>query len=209
MLMKNTYLVGLGLMILALAGCIKHEVIPAPIFTADLSCSFNGSIGGATIQYTEHVNGYTGTPRITTQQDVTQNTAQYLFGMESPQVSSYIRIGLGSIAWSIASGNSVPSLVDFDAFFNTNDLPAYSDDAMNGFSVTYHHSNGNDYKSRENSPNAQNVIFTNISQESDSQGDYSKFICSFDCYLYYTDQITMDTDSIHMTNAVYKGWFKR
>lgn len=209
MLKKSTYIVGFSLLIASVSGCIKHEVIPAPIPTADLTCSFTGNINGATIQYTEHVNGYEGTPLITSQQNITENTAQYLFGMESPQLSSYIRIGLGSIAWSIASGNSAPALTDFNDFFNTNDLPNYSDDALNGFSVTYHHSNGNDYKSRENSVNAQNVAFTNIEQESDSNGDYSKFICTFDCYLYYQDQITMNLDSIHMTNAVYQGWFKR
>lgn len=209
MLAKGIAIIGLGIFSSILTGCIKHEVIPAPEPVVDKTCSFEGNIGGAFVQFTEHVNGYEGESYITTQTGISNNSAQYLFSMISSDASSYMRIGLGSIAWSVASGTTTPALADFNDFFAITTNPNYSLDALNGFEVVYHSANGKDYISNENSTNAQSVTFSNIDQESDSQGDYSKFVCNFNCYLYHTDPVTSDTDSIQVTNGVYQGWFKR
>ena len=80
---------------------------------------------------------------------------------------------------------------------------------MSGIEVSYRDAAGRTWVSHDNSVNAQNASFTGISQESDETGDYSKFTCNFNCYVYYQDPGTMLWDSIQIQNAAFKGWFKR
>jgi len=82
--------------------------------------------------------------------------------------------------------------------------------------VTYTDGTGRIWESSETSTNVQNVTFTGVVQESDNQGDYSKFICNFDCWIYslHPDSLALNPpviqlDSIHVENARYEGWFQR
>ena len=215
MIKKGIFL--FGLIGLTLSSCIEHEVIPAPTPKVDLQCSFEGYVGGAFIEYTENVDGYYGFPSIAKQTNLGITDAQYFFSMISPDYMPFIKIGMGSLTWNDASGTETPSLNLFNGFFTTNDKPDYSDAALNGFEVTYHHVNGTNWVSlvkpwheNTNTPNGPKVEFTGIHQESDNTGDYSLFVCHFDnVWLYYTDPITSDTDSLIVTEAIYRGWFKR
>ena len=212
--MKIKGLLLIGLIGLSLGSCIDHEVIPPPTPEVDLTCSFEGNIGGQFIEYTRFVGGYDGVSEMSFQSEFGVNTAKYSFAMMSNQSSAYVRVRLGSIVWSDGSGTNSPELSLFNSFFQTNTEPDYSDDAVNGFEVSYRTSAGIIFTSREGSVFPQDVEFepASIIQESDESGDYSKFTCNFDCYVYYDyldDLGDPQTDSILIQNAVYKGWFRR
>ncbi|MFN5910061.1 MAG: hypothetical protein ACK45H_01875 [Bacteroidota bacterium] len=192
------------------SSCVKHEIIPAPEAVVDLNCYFQGFINGTDVELTQNVNGYTCNP---TKEKIIvpapeYSSAIYYAEMSSATTPIFIKVGMGSVMWDAATVQD-PTLTLFNNFFLNNLNPAYSDDATAGFEVQYRDNAGNIWLSHENSVNAQNVVFSNIKQESDAYGDYSAFTCAFNCYVYKQDQTTMAWDSIQIQNAVYKGWFKR
>lgn len=214
----------LGLASLVISSCIEHEVIPAPEPLVDLTCSFEGTIGGAFIEYTNNVNGYTGFPSIAKQTQSGITNAQYLFAMTSQEQIPYIQVALGSLSWNDPTGTETPALSLFNSFFVTNDAPNYSNLALNGFEVTYRDIYGDLWKSDELSP-VQDVSFVpgSIIQESDKTGDYSKFTVLFSCPVYHT-YVVPDISVVPQTSpptmrdsiatiliedAIYKGYFKR
>jgi hypothetical protein len=199
-----------------LAGCPKHEIIPAPTPKVELESSFIGIINGSQVELTQNVDGYyldaTKTKYILP--SPTPSQAAYYANMKSSNGLVSIRVGLGSIDFD-GSASSDPSLSVFNSFFSSNTTPVYSDQAANGFEVVYRDGSGNVWASDETQP-GQNVVFTGIVQESDGSGDYSKFTCTFNCNVYRDtpDLSTPDpNDFITLTlpiqNAVLKGWFKR
>lgn len=216
--MKRCHLLIAGIIGLSLSSCIEHEVIPAPEPMVELKASFEGNIGGQFTEYTQFVSGYEGVSDIAIQSSGGTSNAQYTFGLISTQNSAMVRIGLGSISWSSTLGTYRPELNLFNPFFLANTNPAYSNAAMNGFEVVYRTQSDSIFVSRDNSTFGQTVEFvpSSIVQGSDSSGDYSKFICKFNCYV-YNDWVDMTlgppgipmTDSILITNAVYEGWFQR
>ena len=95
--------------------------------------------------------------------------------------------------------------------------------ALSGFQVTFRDASGLDWKSDEASP-VQNVYIDPLSivQESDANGDYSKFNMTFDCPIYHTYSVvdisvpatipaTMrdSIGTIQIDQASYRGWFQR
>ncbi len=210
MLKKGIFIIGvLGLTI---SSCIKHEVIPAPTPKVDLYCYFAGNIGGDSTEFTQNVD-YEGVSGINYEDNFGVATTKYYFTM-SPTGASLEAIGvmLGSISWSIASGASSPSLGVFNNFFIQNDQPVYTDGADNGFMVMYTDVQGRLWTSREGVVNPQDVLFTDIRQDSDEEGDYSMFRCDFNCHVYrdYFDEFgDPQTDSIKIQNGLIQGWFER
>lgn len=213
-----------GILLIGLTGllfnaCIEHEVIPAPEPKADLECHFAGTINGTDIEFTENVSGYT---HFTSKAKIvlpspSPSSAVYFSQMASTQSPQSIKVGLGSAYWD-AWLTAEPTLTIFNAFFNAggNDTPNFSNDGTAGFEVTYRDASGREWKSSETSVNAQNVEFTGISQESDSQGDYSKFICNFDGYVYslHPDSLAqtppvLHLDSLPIQTGTLRGWFQR
>ena len=73
----------IGLIGLIFSSCIDHEVIPPPVHHVELECSFAGKIGGAFIEFTENVDGYSCFPSIQKQTALGVTNAQYLFAMTS------------------------------------------------------------------------------------------------------------------------------
>lgn len=207
MMKKGIFL--LGLTGLIFSSCIKHEVIPAPIPRVDLSAHFIGDFNSATVEFTEHVLSY---ENVATKAKIilpsANSSAIYFSEMSSNEVSTAIKVGMGSVQWN-ASLSSDPPVSDFNDHFLNEDMPLYSDNGLSGFEVTYTDQFGTEWKSSEASLNAQSVTFTGIEQESDNTGDYSQFICNFNCYIYHYDAVAMELDSIHVQNATYKGWFQR
>ena len=219
----------LGLLGVTLGSCIKHEVIPAPEPTVDLKCEFQGIIGGAYIEYTENVSGYSCAPSIAKQTIGGQTDAQYLFTMLSESEVPYIQIAMGSLSWSDPTGTSTPALALFNQFFNRDGAdmsnPQYSNSALAGFEVTYRDAYGDIWKSDEVNSTIQDVdfIYESISQESDNSGDYTKFTCEFATEVFHTYSVIDITvvpqtspptmvDSVAsflITDAQYKGFFKR
>lgn len=197
-----------------LFSCVEHEVIPAPIPKVNLISKFTGTINGVSIEYNEGVDNYTCTPtqdkNLLTSPSL--SSAIYYSEISSSTYKTGIRIGLGKINWD-AGSESEPSLSIFNSFFTTssNILPHYKDNCMPGFNVKYTDEVGTVYTSRDTSSQFQNVKFSNMIQESDPNGDYSKFLCTFNCYVYYASgpAPAVGLDSIQIQNGQFKGWFKK
>lgn len=215
MIKKGVLIIGISSFVLS--SCIEHEVIPPPEPKVDLYAHFYGEINGAPVELTENVLGYYND--CTTAKYILPppqpSSAVYFAEMRSAQVATAVKVGMGSIGWD-ANVGSEPTLSSFNAFFQTNLFPNYSDDALAGFEFTYTDGTGRVWASSETSVNFQDVEFTGVVQESDNSGDYSKFICNFECYVYSLnpDSLALNPpvvhlDSVQIENATYEGWFQR
>ena len=212
MTMKN-YKVGifaLLALLFTLESCIEHEVIPAPVPMVDLSCNFLGTINGTTLELTENVAGYIGTStkNLNILPPPATSSAAYNFEMSSSSSMNSIKVVLGSVLWNSSVSGS-PDLATFNSFHASNTSPAFSTSGTSGFEVSYRDGNGIIWTSKQNSPNPQNAIFSGIIQESDTLGDYSKFTCNFNCYVYHQNAVTLLWDSLYIQNGILKGWFER
>lgn len=190
-----------------LAGCPKHEIIPAPTPKVALSGHFTGNINGTSIELTQNVTGYyvDANKAKVILPSPNLSSAVYYANFKSDQSLVSIQVSLGSIQWD-ASVSSDPGLTQFDTFFTTTLTPSYSAAAASGFEVIYRDGSGNIWTS-DPASTPQSVVFSGITQESDATGDYSKFTCTFDCIVYRT--VGLNTYSLPIQNAVYTGWFKR
>jgi hypothetical protein len=176
----------------------------------DLSCHFIGSIGSTMLELTENVAGYSGkaTKNLNILPSPAVSIAAYNFEMSSPSSMCSIKIVLGSILWN-SSVSPSPDLTTFNTFHSTSIAPAFSTSGTSGFELSYRDGNGLIWTSKQNSMNSQNVAFTGVKQESDSQGDYSKFNCKFSCYVYHQEPQSLAWDSLLVQNGSLKGWFQR
>ncbi len=202
---------------LFLAGCPKHEIIPAPTPKVELESHFIGIVNGTQIELTQNVDGYylDATKVKYILPSPTPSKAIYYADMKSSQTLVSIRVGLGSATFDGSASGGDPSLSVFNTFFTSNTTPAYAAMADAGFEVVYRDGSGAVWTS-DPAQTPQDVIFTNIVQESDGSGDYSKFTCTFNCNVYReipdtstpnpNDSITL---SLPIQNAVLKAWFKR
>ena len=215
MIKKGVLIIGISSFVLS--SCIEHEVIPPPEPKVDLYAHFYGEINGAPVELTENVLGYYND--CTTAKYILPppqpSSAVYFAEMRSAQVATAVKVGMGSIGWD-ANVGAEPTLSSFNAFFQTNLFPNYSDDGLGGFEFTYTDGTGRVWSSSETSVNPQDVEFTGVVQESDNSGDYSKFICNFECYVYSLNPDSLaqnppvvHLDSIRIQNATYEGWFQR
>jgi hypothetical protein len=212
--MKSRKLLIFTFTLFACFSCVKHEVIPAPIKKVTLVSKFTGTINGVSIEYNEGVDNFTCIPtqdkNLLTSPSL--SSAIYYSEILSTTYKNAIRIGLGKVNWD-AGASSEPSLSTFNSFFTTssNILPHYKDNCMPGFNVRYIDEMGTVYTSRDSSSQFQNVKFSNMAQDTDPDGDYSKFLCTFNCYVYYASgpAPAIGLDSIQIQNAQFKGWFKR
>ncbi len=203
---KTIALFILGSMILT--GCPDHEVIPAPQPKVELSAKFTGTINGTGIELTENVEGFSleASKVKTIQPSPTPSTAIYYADFKSGQTLTSMKLNLGSLSFDASVNNQDPLLAVFNAFFTTNNNPIYSYQAVSGFEVIYRDNLGQVFRSNPTlSGIPTTVAFTNIVQESDNSGDYSKFTCAFNCTVFNV----ADSTPVNITNAVYKGWFKR
>jgi hypothetical protein len=199
----------------ALAGCIKHEVIPAPTPEVELDGHLEGTINGGHVELTENVDGYfveASKTKIIVQSPAL-SSAVYYAEMKSGQGLVSVRVSLGSLMWD-ASVSSDPSVSEFNSFFTSpaNLQPVYSANAANGFEVIYRDGEGNVWKSKDTDPGT--AEFTNIVQESDGAGDYSKFRCTFACNVYRMAQVNplpapMTELTIPIQNVQFDAWFRR
>lgn len=215
-----------------MSGCVKHEIIPAPEPKVDLVCHFAGNIAGTDLELTQNVQGYyleTNKSKIVPPQGPSK--AVYFSEMKSAEALQSIRINLGEVLWDSGT-SSDPTTTIFNGFMSATKMPAppgvspvvYTTGAVlpaspakAGFEVVYRDAGGILWTSKSSDPNT--IEFTDIVQESDKTGDYSKFIAKFDCVVYHTfmtidntvspPDTTYDEQSRIIDNAVFKGWFKR
>lgn len=203
----------LVLVMLVFSSCIKHEVIPPPVPKVDLYSHFIGTINGTGLELTENVNGFyckTSQAKKLVPSPAL-SSAVYYSEMVSASKLTMIRVGIGSVFWDQTT-STVPTLALFNSFFTSNLTPVYSLSSASGFEVTYRDNTGKVWVSDPLSTNPQTVTFSSIKQESDGDGDYSKFKCNFDCYVYRldkTDTLNPVLLNLHIQNATFEGWFKR
>jgi len=210
--MKFTFF--LTILLISILSCVKHEVIPAPIPTVILSAKFTATINGISTVFEDGVLGYSCNP--TQEKNLVTSpllsTAIVYSKIGSTQATESIQIALGKINWDAAKSTEL-TLPSFNSFFKDplNVLPKYKDDHSSGFSAKYIDKSGTIYTSRDTSSRYKSVKFSNITQESDATGDYSKFVCTFNCYVYYLSgpNPANNLDSIQIQNAQFKGWFKK
>ena len=212
--MKFKFIIFIVITLFTVFSCIKHEIIPAPTPTVTLTSKFSGIVNGVPVELNEGVSGYSCVPTQDKNLLTSPNLSSAIFYAEmfSSSEKKAFRIGLGKAFWDASSSNE-PSLDIFKEFFTkpSNVLPTYKDDCSLGFNVRYTDVNGTIYTSRDTSTQFQNVKFSNISQESDATGDYSKFVCTFNCYVYYSSgpNPPVGLDSVKIQNGQLKGWFKK
>ncbi len=212
--MKLKFALSLFLTFLLMLSCVKPEVIPAPTPKVTLTSKFSGLINGTETEINEGDGGYTCVP--TQDKNLVSSpvlsSSIYYSEIKSSSDKPSIRIGLGKIYWDAAS-SADPSIKTFNSFFisPSNILPKYKDNCSNGFNVQYTDGNGTIFTSRDTSSQFQSVKFTNTVQESDPTGDYTKYLCTFNCYVYYLSGPNPSNllDSIKIQNAQFKGWFKK
>lgn len=190
-----------------LAGCPEHEVIPAPVPKVELEAHFAGTVNGTQTEWTQDVQGFflEATKTKVINPSPTPSTAVYTADFKTAEGLTSLKLRLGQISWD-ASVAGDPTLDQFNSFFLSNQAPVFAAGAAGGFEVVYRDGFGNIWTSDPAAP-INDVTFSNIVQESDASGDYSKFTCEFDCTLKRT--VGPDTYYLDITNAVYTGWFKR
>jgi len=205
--------------VLLFSSCIKHEVIPPPTSTVDLNCNFVGYVNGTQTELTQNVLGYNAYPVNDKYiySGIVLSRVIYSSEIKSIYQPQSFKITLGSQLWDAAVATE-PTLTMFNDFHSTNSgisLPfkdyatmVNANPSVVGVQVEYKDNNGVVWKSKETDP-GQIANFTIIDQASDNTGDYSIFECSFSCLVWtYDIQLGQDV-SIPITNAKFRGWFRR
>ncbi len=226
--MKITKTILVGSMIaLGFSACIKHEIIPAPEPKVELICHFNGLIAGTPLELTQNVNGYyMETNKSIFVPPTGLASATYFSEMKSNEGLVSIKISMGNMRWDGNGTDGPPSNV-FNNFFKNNLIPNYTTNAVStptntaGVEVAYRDGVGNIWLSKDTDDAVNTMVFSNLSQETDKTGDYSKYIANFNCKVYHTfitinehpaptpNDTTFDEQSFDITDAVLKGWYKR
>lgn len=216
-----------SMIVLGFSACIKHEIIPAPEPKVELICSFNGLIAGSPLELTQNVNGYfMETNKSIFVPPSGLALATYFTEMKSNDNLVAIKIAIGNMRWDGNGTDGPPSNV-FNLFFKNNLTPVYTANAVStptntaGVEVSYRDGVGNVWKSKDTDVMFNTMEFTNISQETDKTGDYSKYIANFNCKVYHTfitvvqnpapqpNDTLKDEQTFEITNAVLRGWYKR
>ncbi len=191
-----------------IASCVEHEVIPPPKEEVDLTCSFSATIEGDDYELIQDVNGYYCNP---TQAKEILPTPQpsnvkYFSEIRSDAQLDFLKIGLGSLSFN-ADEDIDPTVEQFTAFFNSNTLPDFDENADEGIEIVFRDGQGTVWTSMDTTNEVQNFEFTSLVQESDEEGDYMKFTATFNVSLF--DDLEQPTDTLLIENGVYSGYFER
>jgi hypothetical protein len=201
----------------AVSSCIDHEVIPPPVNTIDLNATFVGYVNGTQIEFTQNVEGYKG---YASKSDTICNSPElskmlYISEMRSPYNQRAVKLTLGALGWD-ASANTVPTLTMFNDFNTSNSAVALpfknwstftNPVSAVGVQFEYTDQSGNIWISRQ-SDLGQTATFTLIKQASDNTGDYSLFEANFSCKVWRYNVQTQLDESLNVSNAKLRAWFK-
>lgn len=195
-----------------LAACKKDDTPPPPnddpnvVPVVDLPCHFYGVIDGNSLEFTQNVLGFNGSAFDSAYvvPSPSYSEAVYYFKLSSASYSTSLEICHGSVFWDISVA-SLPTVSQFNGLHQTELSPIYALNGLQGFQVKYVDNLGNSWKSNAASVNAQDVLFSNVTFAENTSGDYAKFTCQFNCFV-YNDLLT---DSLSIQNATLSGWFKR
>lgn len=191
-----------------LYSCVEHEVIPPPKDEVELKCSFSAVLEGLEYELVGGVDSYYCNPSqakeiLPTPQP---STVTYYSAIKSDAALGFIQIGIGKLNFN-ADADIDPPVEQFSTFFNSNTDPEYSLEAEDGVEIIFRDGSGDIWTSYQDSGETQDFTFSSLTQESDEQGDYMKFVANFNLNLY--DDLDDPTDTIRIENAVFEGYFKR
>ena len=85
----------------------------------------------------------------------------------------------------------------------------YKTDAEDGVEVVFQDSQGRVWTSSETSGLPQDFELTNLSADSDDEGEYMKFVARFNLSLYDNLLDPILSDTIVIEDAIFEGYFKR
>ena len=208
----NTLSIILG--VAFLTSCVKHEVIPKPIYEASLPISFSGNIQGANYTIIEDINGYYCLPSqaIEIFPSPQPSTIVYYSSLESSDASvlEKIEVRLGKLIFNSNSSDR-PSIEDFNEFFETGittpiDYKTGSDD---GVEVIFRDAQGIEWSSLEGSGLPQDFEISNFEADTDDDGQYMRFVARFNLALYDNLIDPILSDTIYIENAIFEGYFQR
>jgi len=202
--------------LLSVSSCIEHEVIPPPKNTIDLNATFVGYINGTQVEFTQNVLGYKGYAGKSSFIYASPVLSKMLYNseMKSPYDQRAVRLTFGSLDWD-ASANTSPTLTMFNDFHTTNsgvsipfkDWATLVNQNVDGVQFEYTDQNGNVWVSKETDL-GQSANFTILKQASDNTGDYSLFEANFSCKVWRYNVQTELEESINISNAKLRAWFK-
>lgn len=182
----------------------KHEVVPAPLKTAELECSCKATIGGSVYEYTD---------TCTYDNEKVINTSGLSKGIysaivQNAQMSEGVVVSLRTLEW-LDDGSSNPTVEEWKDFFDANTAPNYyvnDNYNINGVKVEWTDANGVVWHSDTTQfCSGIDFVFTEFTHDSDQTGNYMKFRGIFNCPLIKAD----DSDTICLENGVIKSSFKR
>ena len=182
----------------------KHEIVPAPLKTAELECSCKATIGGSVYEYTD---------TCTYDNEKVINTSGLSKGIysaivQNAQMSEGVVVSLRTLEW-LDDGSSNPTVEEWKDFFDANTAPNYyvnDNYNINGVKVEWTDANGVVWHSDTTQfCSGIDFVFTEFTHDSDQTGNYMKFRGIFNCPLIKAD----DSDTICLENGVIKSSFKR
>jgi len=194
-----------------LASCIEHEVIEKPTEEVDLNPYFICQLEGSPFELIKDVDGYDGESRQVVVYDTIPDpsTVQYYYKMSGDQPEA-IEIGIGKLNFNASGVNERPDLGDVLNYLEGNMMPDFSDTTENGVEVLFTDGSGHLWRTSEMSAEPQFFQFTSLEEESDSSGDYVKFVAQFSCELYDSlEALDIErVDTIRIDGATLEGYFK-
>ena len=195
------------------ASCVEHEVIPPPKPEVELECSFTATISDENNEWdydlVEQVDGFFCDP---TQAKILNPSPQpsfvtYFASIRSQDQLDYIQVKLGRLQFN-ADMEPDPTVEAFENFFMSNMAPSFVEEANGGVEVVFRDNQGQVWMSNPATLEPQSFQFSNLSLEGDDDNDFMKFIATYNCWLYTNLDNPPAGDSIHMENAIYRGYFQ-
>lgn len=182
----------------------KHEVVPAPLKSAELECSCKATIDGSVYEYTDTCT-YDNAKVINTSG---LSKGVYSALVQNAQMTEGVVLSLRSLQW-LDDGSGNPTVEEWKDFFDNNTNPNYyvNDNLnINGVKVEWTDANGVVWHSDTTLYcSGIDFVFIEFTHDSDQTGNYMKFRGIFNCPLIKAD----NSDTICLENGVIKSSFKR
>lgn len=216
---KNTLFAIVGLCLIGFS-CQRHKIVPkpeVPVEEVEVDCSFSGLADLILNEFSEGVNGYGCLllSRKEIEPAPILSEVVYSDSLGSQDAIPGIRLDLGSFEWINDPSMDNPSISEFQAFFEGNNLQTkfgdsvsipYSNDAANGVQITFVDSNGTVYYSRDTSTYSGRYFELNgITYEADNSNEYVKWTANFTCEMFTANGL----DSMVLSGASFVGAFSR
>lgn len=211
--MKKTLISGgIAAVVMMVASCTDHEVIPPPVPLVDLGCLCEGTIqtatGDTTFMYDDSCT-FSSTKTIST---VTLSNAEYQTQIRNASLTRGMEIQMGSIRWT-DDGSNNPTSADWQAYFDnavTNSPGFYpsANGAGDGIILKWTDPNGKIWTSDTTSGcTITNFTYNLFTYDKDTTGEYMEFDAVFNVRMLNSDYGVTDSARC-LTNGHIKSAFR-